>query len=563
MANPVDKTPVSKAHKSYSTKRSSTRREGKNQQLGSGFTKLGLSAILPLSGLAIALGLPSFALTTSVDSDGIDARRLHAAPYNITGKKIAIGQVEIGRPSQFGIDKLATENAPVQVGRIFEIDGPAIADESVDAHAANVASVMISNDKTLRGVAPDAFLYAAAIGNLTEFTGQPEECLASQHVALQNSGDVRATNFSFGEPLSRDARPNATLDGNALLTQCIDWSSRVHKLLYVIAGNQGRGGIPIPTDNFNGINVAYSRRIDGRFVRVDNANLTSEPLATATRGPSIESNVGARRSINLVAPGSEIEMFDPNGSRTVSSGTSFAAPHVVATVALLQEFGDRQLRSNSDNWSLDSREPLVMKSVILNSADKLEDPGDGSLLGMARTLLDESGKTWIESDAYTSQTIPLHAELGTGHLNAFRAYEQISGGQWLPGNIPAKGWNYSSLSTNNSEDYTFEQPLKGGSYLSATISWARTIELNSDDEYFDRGESFTGKTLGNLDLYLMPADSDDTSQSVWSSVSSEDSLEHIFIPVPSTGRYKLRVVQAESSTIAEPYAIAWWAQAAQ
>ncbi|MEL7224851.1 MAG: peptidase S8 and S53 subtilisin kexin sedolisin, partial [Cyanobacteria bacterium J06576_12] len=201
-------------------------------------------------------------------------------------------------------------------------------------------------------------------------------------------------------------------------------------------------------------------------------------------------------------------------------------------------------------------------SVILNSADKLEDPGDGSLLGMARTLLDEGGKTWIESDAYDSQSIPLHAELGTGHLNAFRAYEQLSGGQWAPGNVPAVGWSYSNLAQGSSEDYVFEQPLKGDTYLSATLSWDRRVELNSDDEYFDAGESFTGNPLGNLDLYLMPADSDDISQSVWSSVSTEDSLEHIFIPIPTTGSYKLRVVHRQNSSD-ESYALAWWAQGAQ
>lgn len=517
---------------------------------------------LGISLCAAAIGLPALALSSSVTEDGIDARRLHEAPYNLTGRKIAIGQVEIGRPSQFGIDKLAVENSPVQVGRTFEINGPAIADESVDGHAANVASVMISNDKSLRGVAPNAFLYSAAIGTLSEFTGQQEECLASQHIALQNSGDVRAINFSFGEPLSRDERPNATLDGNALLTQCIDWSSRTHKLLYVIAGNQGRGGIPIPTDNFNGINVAYSRRVQGRFVRVDTANLTSEPPASATRGPGIESNVGPRRSINIVAPGSNIEMFDPDGNRTTSSGTSFAAPHVVATVALLQEFGDRQLRSGITNWSLNSREPLVMKSVILNAADKIEDPGNGSLLGMSRTLLDEGGKDWTESDAYIDPAIPLHAELGTGHLNAFRAYAQFSGGQWLPGSIPAVGWSYGEIAADTTaNDYVFEQPLKGDSYLSATLSWERQVELNSEDEYFDLGETFVGNSLANFDLYLMPATSDDISQSIWSSVSTEDSLEHIFIPIPEDGRYKLRVVQKDMNR--QPYALAWWAQPAQ
>ncbi|MGB3299748.1 MAG: S8 family serine peptidase [Phormidesmis sp.] len=524
---------------------------------------MGLSAAALVIALP-AFSLPSFALTDSVGPDGIDARRLQAEPYNLTGRKISIGQVEIGRPGVFGIDKITPASLPVRVGRIFELDGPAIADESVDGHAGNVASVMISQDKMLKGVAPEARLYSAAVGTLTEETGQPEECLASQHVALQNSGDVRAINFSFGEPLSRDARANARLDGDALLTQCIDWSSRVHKLLYVIAGNQGRGGIPIPTDNYNGVNVAYSTRIDGKFVRVDYSNLSSEPQRTSYYEPP-EANAGKRRSIDLVAPGSAIEMLDPDGTRVVSSGTSFAAPHVVATVALLQEFGDRQFRAKASNWSLDSREPLVMKSVILNAADKLQDTGDGKLLGMSRTLLDESGRDWTQSDAYTDQSIPLNAQLGTGHLNAYRAYEQLAGAEWAPGNVPAIGWNYSSLSAAGSaEDYVFEQPLEGGSYVSATLSWDRAVELDSDDDYYNLGETFTGQTLSNLDLYLMPADATDISQSLWSSVSAEDSLEHIFIPVPADGRYKLRVVQkSRNSSQAQPYALAWWAKAAQ
>ena len=424
---------------------------------------------------------------------------------------------------------------------------------------------MISQDKMFKGVAPEASLYAAAVGPLNEFTGQQEECLTSQFVALQNSGDVRAINFSFGEPLDRDARRReARLDGNALLTQCIDWSSRVHKLLYVIAGNQGRGGIPIPTDNFNAINVAYSRRIDGKFVRLDYANLTSEPLPTRYYGFGAESNVGDRRSINIVAPGGEIAMFDPDGTRTVNSGSSFAAPHVVATVALLQEYGDRQFRAGLSNWSLDSREPLVMKSVILNAADKLQDSGDGNLLGMNRTLLDESGRDWTEGDAYQDERIPLHAELGTGHLNAFRAYEQLAGGQWSPGEVPLVGWNFSDSDARaaGTEDYILEQPLAAGSYVSATLSWERVVELSaSDDEYFDSGESFIGQPLSNLDLYLMPADTDDINESIWSSVSAEDSLEHIFIPVPDDGRYKLRVIQQSGD--AQPYAIAWWGKAAQ
>lgn len=525
--------------------------------------------LLPPVALLLGLAsLPVLALSISVGPDGIDARRLHQSPYNLTGKKIAIGQVEGGRPGLFGIDKLATPNNPVTVTQVLQLDGFAIADEFVDNHANHVASVMISQDKELIGVAPDATLFSAAIGPLgSERSGQPQECLTTQHIALRNSGDVRAINFSFGEPLVNDPRPNASLDGNALLTQCIDWSSIAHKTLYVVAGNQGGGGIPIPTDNFNGINVAYSTQVDGRFVKVDYANAGSEPTFSPRGTSAPESNVGPRRSINLIAPGDDIRMINPNGQVIFSSGSSFAAPHVVATVALLQELGDRQIRTNS--WSLDAREPMVMKAILLNAADKLMDTGDGQNLGMGKTVLDEASLTWIDSDAYRDPKVPLHSELGTGQLNAFRAYEQFNGGQWRPGNVTTRGWDYSSLpstsessSARNYTDYVIDSPLTEGSYLAATLTWERQVSLidSNNNELYDIGENFNSHDLNDLDLYLMPADENDTSKSIWSSVSDVDSVEHIFHKIPRAGRYKLRVVYSQQSTpeANQPYALAWW-----
>lgn len=528
---------------------------------------------------AVGVGVPALALSSSVGAGGIDAIRLHGEPYLLTGRKIAIGQVEIGRPSQFGLDKVAGADLPVKVGRVFFLDGQPNPNQYVDGHAANVASVMVSQDKTLRGVAPDALLYSAAVGPIRGRSGQPEECFASQQVALSNGGDVRAINFSFGESLSRDPRPNAVLDGNALLTQCIDWSQRVHDVLYVIAGNQGGGGIPIPTDNFNGINVAYSREVDGRFTKVDFANLSSEPEFRPRRSAVPESNVGDRRSINLVAPGSQIDVINPDGESRVVSGTSFAAPHVTATIALLQQWVDRQIRSEA-NWSLESREPMVMKAVLLNSADKLEDQGDGRLLGMSRTLYDESNLTWLESDAYADPTRPLHSELGTGHLNAYRALQQVQGGQWTSAEpVPVIGWDFGTAEsplppdlprTETAKlyrDYVFEAPLQAGSYLSATVAWERLVVLMDDNNngLYDLGESFQDRGLNNLDLYLMKAEDDDISNSVWSSVSTVDSVEHIFTQIPETGNYKLRVVynQQVQDDLAQSYAIAWWAVPAQ
>ncbi|NEQ99346.1 MAG: S8 family serine peptidase [Cyanothece sp. SIO2G6] len=524
-------------------------------------------------GLAIALlAAPVFSLATSVAEAGIDALRLHDAPYNLQGRKIGIGQVEIGRPPQYRLDigSAPPPNYAVQVHRVFFRDEVAATDDYVDSHAANVASVMISQDKNLTGVAPSARLFASAIG-FSDRDRQPLECLASQNVALQNGGDVRAMNFSFGESLRNDPRPDARLDGNALLTLCIDWSSTTHDILYVIAGNQGAGGIPIPTDHFNGLTVTNSTQVDGQFTKVDYSSLSSEPELIIGGNPELETNVGSRRSINIVAPGTRLRMFNPDGRVIRQTGTSFAAPHVTATVALLQEFGDRQIFSKAANWSLDSRNPQVMKVVLMNSADKVEDAGDGLLLGMTRTVLTHRNFTWLDSDAYTDPTLPMSADLGTGHLNAYRAYQQFDAGQWSPDTaVPGMGWDYNTVAADSDEtpqyqDYIIDAELQADSFISITLAWHRQVNLqdgNNNDRY-DTEETFEANGLNDLNLYLMPADEDNTDDSIWSSVSEVDSVEHIFYPLPETGRYKIRVEYEEqvNETI-QPYALAWWSKAA-
>lgn len=532
-------------------------------------------AIGPVIGTGVMLSsltLPSWSLENSVGSSGIDAYRLHSEPYHLTGRKIAIGQVEVGRPAQRGLDKVANSNPFVRVTRLFVRNNAAEANDYVDNHAARVASIMISQDKRQMGVAPEARLYSAAIGTGAD-GGQAQECIASQTVALQNGGDVRAMNFSFGESLQRDPRPNPVLDGNALLTQCVDWSARVHNMLYVISGNQGRGGYPIPTDTFNGMTIANSMTLNlitQLFDKVDFFSLGSEPTMVIGRDPATESNVGPRRSVTLLAPGRSIATFAPSGEIAPpdTGGTSFASPHVTGTVALLQEYGDRMIRQTdakadaAGHWNLNARQQEVMKAVLMNSADKLKDDGSGRELGMTRTVRTIDNKTWLDSDAHRDPRIPLDAQMGTGHLNAYRAYLQFSPGEWQANQpVPAIGWDYGSIDQTTTQDYLLEQPLQGGSYLSATLAWNRLVELRdrNQNEQFDEGETFQDRGLNNLDLYLMPAEATDISQSVWSSISHVDSVEHIFHRIPATGRYKLRVVFRDRvNEPLQPYAIAWW-----
>jgi hypothetical protein len=513
---------------------------------------------------ASCLSLPVIAASfgTSLDTNGIDARKLQKPPYNLIGRKIAIGQVEIGRPGMFGWDKAVSKNRAISPVAVFLRNGPAKSNSGVDAHAYNVAGVMISQDKGLPGVAPGARLYSSAVGS-TRNMGQPEECLSAQHIALQNGGDIRAINFSFGEPLNRDPRPEAVLDGNALLTLCIDWSSRVHNTLYAVAGNQGKGGIPIPTDNFNGVNVAFSSRREGIFNKVDVSNLAGSLQGVSGRLAGKEFNLGGRNTINLVAPGNNIPLMNPDGKVNKVTGTSFAAPHVTATIALLQEFGDRQLRTKQPNWNVNSRHHQVMKAVLLNSADKIQDNGDGLRLGMTKTLIDKQNQDWLASEAYKNPQIPLDAQMGTGHLNAFRAYQQFSPGQSQPAtNVPAIGWDYHTINAEKSIEYTLAKPLKKNSFVAITLTWDRLVELNdkNKNQKYDVGEIFQDRGLNNLDLFLVKADEKNPDAGiVCSSISSIDSVEHIFCPVPATGNYKIRVQFRQKINEAnQTYALAWW-----
>ena len=57
----------------------------------------------------------------------------------------------------------------------------------------------------------------------------------------------------------------------------------------------------------------------------------------------------------------------------------------------------------------------------------------------------------------------------------------------------------------------------------------------------------------------MRADDNDVKQSLWSSISDVDSVQHLFHPVPTKGRYKIRIqFHRQVNDPIQPYALAWW-----
>mgnify|MGYP000026362602 CR=1 FL=1 len=261
---------------------------------------------------------------------------------HITGKNIAIAIVDTG----------INENMKwlQRDGQSIVIAKHEIYADYIHPHGTEIASIIAGQNKTYKGIAPDADLIDIEVAADTDGRMPISAILDGWNWLAnwkqQTKKYVICTN-SFGIPYDliqcggwTNPCPICTAANNMVLKYKIP--------MIIAAGNK---------------NILYGRHLycpgQAKYAitvgAIDN-NLQATWFTCI--GPTSDGN----KKPDIVAPGENIPAYDPNGNLVTVCGTSFSTPMVAATIALLAQ-------NNTDY------DPQQIKNAIEKSAKDLGPPG--------------------------------------------------------------------------------------------------------------------------------------------------------------------------------------------
>ena len=380
----------------------------------------------------------------------------------------------------------------------------------VGSHATAVIGAAVSQDATFRGPAPDAGWWTAQTTNRGSITKVRKQTLAAETFAqgLRGLGGnpVEVITLSIG--LGGDSAGGD--QWSLALDHIVNTEGRT---ITVAAGNDGPDGGSVmgrPPGAFNVITVGATGEIGGTPL-IDYGRV----VGFSSRGPTDD----GRAKPDIVAPGSMLRLPTLGSGWIDGSGTSFATPLVAGGAALLMQMG------GDLGYSTD---PKVVKSILLNSADKL------------------AGWT-------NTSTRPLDFAQGAGQMNLREAYLQYLPGEHAPGAVPGVGWDTEQVTESAENVYLLDLNVPAGEFITATLVWDRIVTTDTEDV---ETAVYGFDHLDNLDLFLYRAN--DLTTPLATSASTIDNVEHLYFLAPTTGRYAIGVRMSDAASgDLETYALAW------
>lgn len=480
--------------------------------------------------IAATVGLTSLGLVTSARALDTSVSYLGADLTQSLlgdGTGVIVGIIDSGiddaHPGLNGNDSLGRPRLVAEAN--FVPDEPGNTGDDIAGHGTAVMGVVggypVANYK---GVAPDVRYVNARVLDSSNSFSSTSWVANGIGFAIDNGADVMNLSLNTGA---------ASNGGNASLDLMLDWAAHSRGVLSAVsAGNIGQANpntnqVRSPASAYNVLAVGRTTA-DFQNVHTDSA-----------QGPTSDGRIKP----DLLAPGTSITTLSDdwegpaNSNFRTMSGTSFAAPHVSGLLAQQIDYG----RSNGL-----STDPRVLKATMMNSADK---------------VLRKHDWTWRPHASSTNAqgvleiTSPLDNQQGAGQVDALALYDQYSAGEHEAGLVPEIGWDLDTIVGEDFIDYVFDGPLQGGSFFTATLNWFRDV-----DRYDPFGggigsnDFFSDNVLDNLDLTLL-LDGDPIAISM----SDIDPVEHLYLELPETGEYVLRVNREQLSGTGsdELYALAW------
>lgn len=301
--------------------------------------------------------------------------------YNYTGAGIKIGQVETGVP-----DTTSAQLNSIS-SRIYRKSSSL---SYVKPHATRVSSIMVGQQTSSlpKGVAPGASLYCVALDDVSYI--EAIEWLLSQGVNV-----INASCHFGGDAYNTYGSTSKWLDHIAIN----------HSVHFVKAsGNDYSLGITSGGMAYNAIAVGAID--DKNTLSLGDDTLMYFPTISSTTGSSYSTNAVYAYKPDLCAPGTDI-----NTSIGSDSGTSFAAPHVAATIALLCQ------QKPALKTQQDVVKAILTASVNPNSPHKYR-PTQNGYRQYGAGLLDSYRACWITANTrYYSSSMTSSQTSKTFNMN--------------------------------------------------------------------------------------------------------------------------------------------------